>query len=498
MEKYTATKSIKVKILARILLSLFLVAAMLGYLSFEFSKARIVTMLGDSTKGIATTIASFISPENISIIIENSDKIKDLVAYKRQLTAAPSPYLSSEPPGGGIKAVYEQYSALLDHIKLTNKIDSPINVYATSENRLLSVLSSEPNFMIGSHYAIRPEAKNAILSGSAQATGIYKDKDGMWVSAYAPGGVLPKGDRKIVVEVNYKVGSYLRRLNEELAVIVVICIIGFLFAAFVSYLLVGDLASAIKKLNDAAIDLEKENYEKRIDVKSDDEIGHLAATFELLRVSIKKKIEELRLSLVREKKAHLESVVVLTNAIETRDSYTKQHVSRVERYALLIAKAVHLSHDDTIQLRYSCYLHDIGKIYIDDALLKKGTLTVKDFEEIKKHSERGAKIIEGIQFLTDTREAILYHQERYDGKGYPKGLKGKEIPLLARIVAVADAFDAMTTDRPYRLKMSFKEAIKEIEKNSGTQFDPEICNAFLQYRETLEDMAKKHFVDLDE
>ena len=91
------------------------------------------------------------------------------------------------------------------------------------------------------------------------------------------------------------------------------------------------------------------------------------------------------------------------------------------------------------------------------------------------------------------KDAVLYHQERYDGKGYPKGLKGEEIPLLARIVAVADAFDAMTTDRPYRPKMSFKAAIAEIEKNAGIQFDPDVCAAFLKYRDDLEDIAEKHF-----
>ena len=103
-------------------------------------------------------------------------------------------------------------------------------------------------------------------------------------------------------------------------------------------------------------------------------------------------------------------------------------------------------------------------------------------------------IIEGIPFLRDVKSLILSHQERYDGKGYPRGLKGEEIPLLARVVAVADAFDAMTTDRPYRSKIGFQKAMDTIEKNAGTQFDPKVCAAFLKYRNTIERIAGKHLL----
>ncbi len=477
MKEFVIKNSIKVKILGVILFCLFLITFALGYFSFQFSKFRIVTMLGDSIKGISSAIASFTSPEDVSVILQNAEIIK------RDTT-------SEE-----LKSLYEKYSALLRRIQKINNIDSPINIYVASGHRFLLTVSSEPTFLAGAVYAMRPEARDAIKSGTACATGIYRDKDGVWISAYAPGEYLPSQNERIVVEINYKVDSYIRMLHEELGVIILICILGFLTVAFISYHLVTALLSAIKKLNDAVVDLERERYDKPIDIKTDDEIGHLAAAFELLRLSIKKKIDELRLSLTRERKAHLESIVALTNAIEARDPYTKQHVSRVQEYALLIAKAMRLPHEDIVQLRYSCFLHDIGKIYIEGALLKKGKLSHEDFEEIKKHSERGAKIIEGIEFLTDVKEAVLYHQEKYDGTGYPKGLKGSAIPLLARIVSVADAFDAMTTDRPYRPKMSFAAAIKEIENNSGTQFDPDVCAAFLKYKDTIEQMVRKRSAD---
>jgi len=490
--------SIKLKILGIVLLSVLLADIALGYFSFQFSKERLVVMLGDSIKGIASTIASFVSPEDIALILKESEKIKQgspntasrHVGFSQ---VAPSEFTPPTPLPETVKEIFRQYSAQLERIRAVHGIDSPITIYVSTGARLFAVVTSDQSFLIGNTYVMRSEAKKAFKTDTAVATNIYKDKDGIWISAYAPGASLPLENKRIIVEVNYRINAYLSALQKELLIIVIICVIGFFAVAFLSYYLVTTLVSSIKKLDQAIVALEQERYDKIIDVRTDDEIGHLARAFELLRRSIKNKIEELRLSLHREKKAHLESLVALTNAIETRDPYTKEHVSRVQEYALLIAKAMHLPHDDMIQLRYSCILHDIGKIYIEDALLKKGKLTFEDFEEIKKHSERGAKIIEGIQFLTDVKEAVLYHQERYDGTGYPRGLKGTDIPILARIVAVADAFDAMTTDRPYRAKMPFKAAIDEIEKNIGIQFDPDIARAFLKYRDTIEKMANDRF-----
>ena len=494
MREFVVKNSIKFKILGIILLCLFLITAALGCFSFQFSKTRILMMLGDSIKGVANAIASFASPEDISFILENSEKLKRDTEAGYVPLQEPQPSLDlSNPPFTDPRAIYGRYSTILRNIQAANNIDSPINIYVALNNRLLMAVTSEPAFLTGTTYIMRPEARNVLKSGTAEATGIYKDKDGTWISAYAPGGYLASNDKRIIVEINYKIDSYIRVLHQELAIIIAICSIGFLIVAFISYYLVTALVAAIKKLDEAISNLEKERYDKPIDIRTDDEIGHLARAFELLRLSIKKKIDELRMSLTREKKAHLESVVALTNAIEERDPYTKQHVSRVQEYALLIGKAMHLSHEDLVQLRYSCFLHDIGKIYIERALLSKANLTHEDFEEIKKHSERGAKIIEGIKFLTDVKEAVLHHQEHYDGTGYPNGLKGSQIPIMARIVAVADAFDAMTTDRPYRPKMSFKKAIEEIEKKSGTQFDPEVCAAFLKYKDTVEQMVQKRF-----
>ncbi|MBN2453293.1 MAG: HD-GYP domain-containing protein [Candidatus Omnitrophica bacterium] len=503
MEKFINRHSLKFKILGIIFMALFLITCSLGFLAFQFSKARIITMLGDSIRGIAAAIAGFVPFDDVILILDKADEIKlagkqDSVRSQnltlhgpKRLGQAdePAPASSQRDP----KERYVRYASILQMIKKVNNIDSSINICVVSGGRLLNIVTSEDAIFTGASYALRPEAKAAVLSGMAKATGIYADKDGMWISAYAPGEVLPSDDGVVMVEINYRIDTYVEMLRGELSAIVVICIIGFLIAAFISYRLVTALAVAIERLDAAIGNLEKENYDSPIDIASDDEVGHLARTFELLRKSIKSKIEELRLSLKNERMAHMESVVALTNAIEGRDPYTKEHVNRVQHYALLIAKAMHLSHEEITLLKYSCFLHDVGKIYIDNSLLNKARVTDEEFKEIKKHAERGARIIEGIKFLSDVKDVVLHHQEWYNGKGYPNGLKGDEIPLLARIVSVADAFDAMTTDRPYKPKISFKEAMDEIERKSGTQFDPEVCAAFLKYRDTIEDMVNKRF-----
>ncbi len=500
MKKTVYKKSLKVKILGIVILSVFIITAILGYLSFNFSKARLASMLSDSIKGIAATTASFIKPEDMLLIRLYSDKIREKYMSTSSVTFSHIYEKMSEGEQSVAQdrsneavAAYTKYKDLLKNIKKMNRIDSPMNIYVADKGELRLMLTTEDTLPTDAVYSLRPESANALAQNSAQSTSIYRDKDGTWISAYAPVPSVYSDRDKMLVEINYKIDSYIARLRGELAIIILVCLAGFLITASMGYKLVTKLVSAIQRLDNAARELENENYDTPIDIKSDDEVGHLADTFEKLRVSIEDKIEELKLSIVRERKAHLESVVALTNAIEMRDPYTKEHLNRVVKYALLIAKEFGLSKDEMIELKYACFLHDVGKIYIETELLKKVKLDAGDLEEIKKHSERGARIIEGIKFLEGVRSAVLYHQERYDGKGYPEGLKADQIPFLARIVSVADAFDAMTTDRPYKPKMSFKEAMDEVEENAGTQFDPDVAKAFLKYRDNIETIAKKHF-----
>ncbi len=167
-------------------------------------------------------------------------------------------------------------------------------------------------------------------------------------------------------------------------------------------------------------------------------------------------------------------------ALDLRDGQTAGHSERVSRYCLRIARGLGLAGEELKQLVRGAYLHDIGKMGIRDGiLLKNGALTAEELNVMQTHVRIGCELVERVAFLAPAVELILTHQERWDGRGYPQGLRGKEIPLPARIFAVADTLDAMTSERPYREAVSFAAARAEIARQSGLQFDPEVVRVFL-------------------
>ena len=174
----------------------------------------------------------------------------------------------------------------------------------------------------------------------------------------------------------------------------------------------------------------------------------------------------------------------LVKAVDAKDSYTREHSQNVSTYAVEIARAMALSEGHVEIIKFAGLLHDIGKISVsDEILLKKEPLTHEEFEVLKKHPVIGVNILKDIKFLEKEIPIILHHHERYDGKGYPHGLKGREIPMGARILAVADAFDAMMSGRAYKNKVSLEETIAELLRGRGTQFAPEPVDAFVRILE---------------
>ena len=172
---------------------------------------------------------------------------------------------------------------------------------------------------------------------------------------------------------------------------------------------------------------------------------------------------------------------MLTRAIEARDPYTRGHSTRVTALAELVALRLGWGEERLKSLRIGGRLHDIGKLAIPDAVLsKEGRLEADELVQIQEHPKVGAKLILRIAALRDAIPYVLYHHERWDGTGYPSGKAGEEIPVEARVLAVADAFDAMTSDRPYRPALSHDEALAEVERCAGTQFDPKIARIFLE------------------
>jgi putative two-component system response regulator len=186
-----------------------------------------------------------------------------------------------------------------------------------------------------------------------------------------------------------------------------------------------------------------------------------------------------QLEMAQLQQAYEASLTALANAIDLRDRYTRGHVERVTSYAMIIASCMDWPEWRVEQLRFGAILHDIGKIHIrETTLFKAAPLTEEEWEEIKKHPINGAEMIKDIPYLSNAVSIVRHHHERWDGKGYPDRLAGEKIPIDARIVAVADAFDAMTTERPYSPRHDLEEAYEEILNCSGKQYDPQVVEAF--------------------
>lgn len=178
---------------------------------------------------------------------------------------------------------------------------------------------------------------------------------------------------------------------------------------------------------------------------------------------------------------YMATMQIINKLIEAKDTYTSGHTTRVQELSVKLANSLNLKKNVINNISTAALLHDIGKVGINDSILNKpDRLTDSEYEEIKKHPVLGAEIISGINFLKDSVDIVLYHHERYDGKGYPKCISGEQIPLEACIVSIADSYDAMTSDRPYRKAMDKETALKEIKNNAGKQFHPVLAEKFVE------------------
>lgn len=242
----------------------------------------------------------------------------------------------------------------------------------------------------------------------------------------------------------------------------------FSIVTFLSISLTKSITKPIYRLEKHAYKIAKHHYIPPFDAR--EEAAELA--------NLRSAIESIASSL---NAAYFTVISALTKAMEMKDEYTQGHAQRVTELALSIGKEMALPPQDMLNLQYAAILHDIGKLAIaDEILLKPGKLTSSERKIIQQHPVLSAEIASTSPFLQAALPGIRHHHERYDGTGYPDGLKGEEIPLLARIIAVADAYDAMTTARPYKAAYSHRQAVWELHYCSGTQFDPKIVQAFLR------------------
>jgi HD-GYP domain-containing protein (c-di-GMP phosphodiesterase class II) len=245
-----------------------------------------------------------------------------------------------------------------------------------------------------------------------------------------------------------------------------------LTAILLGMLFARQITSPIQLLAAGARQLAAGDYTTRVNVRSSNEVGFLAGTFNHMSEEIQKAIEEIRQAAATNKELFMGSIRMLANAIDEKDPYTRGHSERVAWYSMVMAKHMGMTPEEVENVHLSGIIHDVGKIGIEDKILRKpAALTEEEYEIMKQHPTKGAHILEAVPLLKEMAGPGLMHHENVDGSGYPMGLKGDDIPLLGRIVSVADAFDAMTTDRPYSKAMTFEDALKRLRFLAGKKFD---------------------------
>jgi len=240
------------------------------------------------------------------------------------------------------------------------------------------------------------------------------------------------------------------------------------------------ITSPLQVLAQSSRAIARGDFSQRVHLKTRTEIGELATTFNTMSDELEQFVEDLKRAADENKALFMGSIQMLAGAVDEKDPYTRGHSDRVTRYSLMIAKEMGLDDDFLELLRVSAQLHDVGKIGIEDRILKKpGALTPEEFEIMKTHTTKGANILRPVPQLREMLPGIELHHEALNGRGYPYGLKGDEIPLLARVIAVADTFDALTTNRPYQKAFDTTETIRIIQNLSGQRLDPKAVVAML-------------------
>jgi HD-GYP domain-containing protein (c-di-GMP phosphodiesterase class II) len=287
---------------------------------------------------------------------------------------------------------------------------------------------------------------------------------------------IPDTGWGVIVQVQEDKAYYsaLRMRDQSLGLVAIVAVL----ALVLGTLFAGEISRPIHELAVSARRMAEGDYSTRVSARSHNEVGTLAEAFNLMGEEIQKAIEQIRQAAARNKELFLGSIRMLANAIDEKDPYTRGHSERVAFYAALIARHMGMPPDEVERVHLSGIIHDVGKIGIEDKILRKpAALTEDEYEIMKQHPRKGEKILEAVPLLKQMAGSGLMHHENVDGSGYPDGLKGTQIPLLGRIVSVADAFDAMTTDRPYSRAMTFEAALARLRFLAGKKFDQECVTA---------------------
>jgi HD-GYP domain-containing protein (c-di-GMP phosphodiesterase class II) len=405
-----------------------------------------------------------------------------MIAHPMISTSLAEPVLIFAEPvkgAGKVEGVVLAVGSLLPIWQMTQQIGERLFDVYVIDSRGRLIAHSNPQETLGTdvsaieivHLFLESKGVGATVPFAIPAHG----KAIKMLGTYA--GVPDESGWGVIVQVEeekaYFAAYDMRR--KSLALVAFIAVL----AAVLGVLFAGQISRPIQKLAEGARRLAGGDYATRVAIKTENEVGFLADAFNQMGGEIEKQIEQIKKAAETNKELFMGSIRMLANAIDEKDPYTRGHSERVAFYSAVLAKHLGMSAEDVERVHLSGIIHDVGKIGIEDKILRKAAaLTEEEYEIMKQHPTKGAHILQGVPLLQEMAGAGLMHHENMDGSGYPDGLKGEDIPLLGRIVSVADAFDAMTTDRPYSKAMTFEAAIARLRFLAGKKFDPVCVEAF--------------------
>jgi HD-GYP domain-containing protein (c-di-GMP phosphodiesterase class II) len=302
--------------------------------------------------------------------------------------------------------------------------------------------------------------------------------DGKPVETYGTFSTVPQLNWAVIAQRSLddaRKDAGVEELNHQAVVLVIVTAV---IALIVGWMFALGITRPIRGLAESTRAISRGEFHERAPVQGAAEISELAETFNKMAGDIESYIERLKEAAEENRELFIGSIRMLAAAIDEKDPYTRGHSDRVAKYSLIIGRQMGMSEEELDRLRISALLHDVGKIGVDDRVLKKpGALTPEEFELMKQHPVKGANIMRPVTQLKEMLPGIELHHEHIDGQGYPYGLRGEQIPMMARIIAVVDTLDAMTTNRPYQSALDLEFALDKIRSLGGKKFDPKVIEA---------------------
>lgn len=349
------------------------------------------------------------------------------------------------------------------------------------------VVSADKQLATGMDMSSNELVKNFVEQGSKGGLVVTNefelkvhDQNVKMLGTYSPVTALEWG----VIAQKTQADAY-ASINEMQRKAFMLALVAILVSLIISLFAAKRITEPLHVLTESSRAIARGDFSQRVKLQSRTEIGELAQTFNMMSDDLERFVFDLKRAAEENRALFLSSIQMLAGAVDEKDPYTRGHSDRVTRYSVIIAKEMGLITEEIERIRISAQLHDVGKIGIEDRILKKpGALTPDEFEIMKTHTVKGGTILRPVEMLKEMIPGIELHHESLDGRGYPYGLKGDELPTMPRIIMVADTFDAMTTNRPYQAAMDPEYVIRIINSLVNTKFDPRVVAAMTSVFET--------------